>query len=499
LKRIYQEGLLFPGVADSPQRGIRSNDCAMSLAFSRKVAYAAPAFALAVVGIPVYIYIPKFYTDVVGFNIGMLGFLLLAVRIFDAVTDPLLGYITDRSRTPFGRRRPYIAGGSLALAVSLFLLFNPPKASPTFETWWFGICIFSLFFFWTTVVVPYESLGPELTFDYHERTGLFGLRDGAMLAGTLVAASSPLIVSRLLGLPQDPEGERLKFFWISAIYGPMLIFCSWWCVLALRETTGRDHSSRKPIFQGLRAVAQNKPFLLLLSSYTIAAFGSNLPATLILYYVEYVLGSNQADLFLALYFVTGIVFLPAWVLLSRRLGKKWSWIASMGINTGSFLGVFFLGPGDVAVYGVLVFFSGIGLGATIAFPSAMQADVIDYDEFLTGDRREGQYIGLWSISKKLAAALGVGVSLSILSYAGYTPNVEQSETVRVTLRVLYALVPSAFNLLGLGIALFYPIGIQAHQEILAAIQKRKAGEKVRDPLRPERVLAGLEPVSSSRE
>lgn len=80
MERIYQEGALFPGVADSLQRGIRSNDCAMSLAFSRKVAYAAPAFALAVVGIPVYIYVPKFYTDVVGVNIGMLGFLLLADR-----------------------------------------------------------------------------------------------------------------------------------------------------------------------------------------------------------------------------------------------------------------------------------------------------------------------------------------------------------------------------------------------------------------------------------
>jgi len=185
--------------------------------------------------------------------------------------------------------------------------------------------------------------------------------------------------------------------------------------------------------------------------------------------------------------------LPAWVLLSRRIGKKWAWIASMGINTGSFVGVFFLGPGDAPIYGVLVFCSGIGLGATIALPSAMQADVIDYDELLTGERREGQYIGLWSISKKLAAALGVGVSLSILSYAGYTPNVEQSETVRMTLRILYALVPSLFNLLGLGIALFYPIGIQAHREILAAIQKRRAGQKVQDPLRPKRILEGIMP------
>jgi GPH family glycoside/pentoside/hexuronide:cation symporter len=463
----------------------------MSLAFAAKIAYAAPAFTLAVVGIPVYVYIPKFYTDVVGVHLGMLGFILLAVRLFDAVTDPLLGYLTDRTRTPFGRRRPYIALGSLALAVTLYLLFNPPKASPTFETWWFSVCIFSLFLFWTTVVVPYESLGPELTFDYHERTGLFGLRDGAMLAGTLIAASSPLIVSQALGLSQDAEGERLKFFWIAAIYGPMLILCSWWCVLAIKERPGLDLVSGQPLLKGLHAVVRNRPFVLLLASYTIAAFGSNLPATLILYYVEYVLESKQADLFLVLYFVTGVVFLPAWVLLSRRIGKKWAWIASMGVNTGSFVGVFFLGPGDAPIYGVLVFFSGIGLGATIALPSAMQADVIDYDELLTGERREGQYIGLWSISKKLAAALGVGVSLSILSYAGYTPNVEQGETVRMTLRILYALVPSLFNLLGLGIALFYPIGIQAHQEILAAIQKRKAGEEVRDPLRPEQILEGI--------
>ena len=473
------------------QKGIRANGCAMSLAFSGKVAYAAPAFTLAVVGIPVYVYIPKFYTDVVGVHIGMLGFLLLAVRIFDGVTDPLFGYISDRTRTPFGRRRPYIAVGSLALAVSLYLLFNPPEASPTFETWWFGICIFSLFLFWTTVVVPYESLGPELTFDYHERTGLFSMRDGAMLAGTLVAASSPMIVSQVLGLSQDAEGERIKFFWIAATWGPMLILCSWWCVLAIQERAGTEHRSMQPLLQGLRAVVQNRPFLLLLGSYTIAAFGSNLPATLILYYVEYVLGSNYADFFLVLYFVTGIVFLPGWVLLSRRIGKKWAWIASMGINTGSFVGVFFLGPGDAPMYGVLVFFSGIGLGATIALPSAMQADVIDYDELLTGERREGQYIGLWSLAKKLSAALGVGLSLSLLSYAGYTPNVEQTEGVKMTLRVLYALIPSLFNLLGLMIAFFYPIHTVAHREILAAIQKRRAGEKVQDPLKPERILEGM--------
>ena len=172
----------------------------------RKIAYAAPAFALAVVGIPIYVYVPKFYTDIVGVHIGILGYIILAVRIFDAVTDPTLGFVSDRTITRFGRRRPYIGGFSLLLALSIYLLFNPPEGGYTFETAWFGICIFALFLFWTAVAVPYESLGPEITFDYHERTVLFGLRDGALIAGTLLAASSPALVQGIFSLSSDSDG-----------------------------------------------------------------------------------------------------------------------------------------------------------------------------------------------------------------------------------------------------------------------------------------------------
>jgi GPH family glycoside/pentoside/hexuronide:cation symporter len=226
-----------------------------------------------------------------------------------------------------------------------------------------------------------------------------------------------------------------------------------------------------------------------LISYIIAAFGSNLPATLILYYVEYVLQSKQADLFLLIYFVTGVLFLPGWIYMARKLEKKVTWLTAMVINTGAFLGVFFLGPGDAHIYGVLVFLSGIGFGATLAIPSAMQADVIDYDELISGQRREGQYIGIWSITKKLAAALGVGLALSILGAVGYTPNVEQSEQVQLTLRVLYALVPSLCNMAAFFIALAYPISRRIHKDILAAIGERRNGNAVTDPLRPGRILS----------
>jgi GPH family glycoside/pentoside/hexuronide:cation symporter len=479
------------GLSNSLNRGFnekmkRSESDRVPLA--KKVAYAAPAFALAIVGIPVYVYIPKFYTDVVGVNIAMLGYLLLAVRLFDAVTDPAIGFLSDMTQTRFGRRRPYIAGGAIFLSLSMYFLFNPPQASPLFETAWFGVTIFCLFLFWTAIVVPYESLGPEITFDYDERTTLLGMRDGALIAGTLAAASSPAAVAWAFNLSPTDEGERAKFFWIAVLYAPLLIAFCWWCVLSIRERPQLFQGKKQGLLQGLREVSQNRPFIILLISYIVAAFGSNLPATLILYYVEYVLQSKQADLFLLIYFVTGVLFLPGWIYMARKLEKKVTWLAAMAINTGAFTGVFFLGPGDVYLYGVLVFLSGIGFGATLAIPSAMQADVIDYDELLSGQRREGQYIGIWSITKKLAAALGVGIALSVLGGVGYTPNVEQSEQVQFTLRVMYALVPSLCNIAAFVIALAYPISRRIHKDILAAIGERRKGNSVTDPLRPRRIL-----------
>ncbi len=374
------------------------------------------------------------------------------------------------------------------MALFIFLLFNPPEGSPRFETLWFGVCIYALFLFWTVVTVPYESLGPEITFDYNERNALFALRDGLLIAGTLAAAASPALVQAALGLAPDAAGERAKFFWIALIYAPLVVGSAWWCTLAVREQPQSGKTSAG-IFRGLRLVFRNRPFVILLSAYTISAIGNNLPATLILFYVQYVLESPLADFFLLLYFGTGILFLPGWVFLARRIGKKRAWLLSIAVNTGAFTGVFFLGPGQATAYGVLVFLSGVGLGATLALPSSIQADVIDYDELLTGERREGRYIGLWSIAKKLAAAVGVGAGLSILGLAGYVPNAAQPEQVVFTLRVLYALVPSACNLIALAIACAYPISETTHKHILAAIEERKKGLAVEDPLKPGVLIA----------
>jgi GPH family glycoside/pentoside/hexuronide:cation symporter len=449
-----------------------------------RIAYALPAFALAVVGIPIYVYIPKFYTDVVGADITLVGFVLLGIRLFDAVSDPVIGTLSDRTHTRWGRRRPWIGFGVFPLVAAILFLFMPPALEPTAALVWFGVGVFAVFLAWTAVTVPYESLGPEITFDYDERTTILSLRDGMLILGTVVAAASPAIVDAVLGLGDDAAAERTKFGTVALLYAPLIVAACLVCARFVQEKARNVDAAPKATnpLRDMRRLAGNRPFMILLASYTVAAIGSNLPATLIPYYVEYVIGDPDVEAFLLLYFVTGILLLPLWVWAAKRMGKKWAWIIAAAINSSTFAGVFFLGRGDVMEYAILVVLSGIGFGATLALPSAMQADVIDYEELRTGSRREGEIIGIWAVSKKLAAAFGVFVAFPILGITGYEPNFEQSENVELALRTLYALVPSVFNLVGLVIALGYPIDRAAHVAILDAVERKRDGETVGDPL-----------------
>jgi GPH family glycoside/pentoside/hexuronide:cation symporter len=442
------------------------------LELSVKLAYALPAFAMAVVGIPIYIYIPKFYTDVIGLNISVVGASLLALRLFDAITDPMMGLISDRTTSSHGRRRPYIAVGSLLLAASIVCLFNPPSMGIPATTAWFIAWLALVFLFWTLTVVPYEALGPELIHDYHERTVLFGYRDGFLIAGTMVAATAPVVIRSLLADASGPHADQYVFFMMSIIYAPLIICCCGVCFFIIKEAKPTKNAASFQLRESLSTTFQNKPFCILLVAFSFSAVAAQMPATLILFYVEYVLESTHAELFLLIYFVSGIALLPAWVWVSRRIGKKAAWMTSMGINTGAFFYVFWLGAGDEWLFGILVFVSGIGFGAGLALPSALTADVIDYDQALSGERREGQYIGVFSVAKKMAGAAGAGLGLWILGSMGYAPGQPQNPQVVLALRILYALVPCILSIIAFLIAGFYPLSEARHDEILKQIHRR---------------------------
>lgn len=454
-----------------------------ALPLRTRLAYGAPNLGLALVGIPILVYLPRFYSDVVGISVAWLGVIFVVGRVIDAVTDPLVGVLSDRSRSSRGRRRPWILWGCLPLALLSVALYVPPQGLPDgVATAWASLVILGWFLAYTAVNVPYRALGPELSDDYDERTALFSIREGLLVVGTLFAAVGPGLIGLLLGLDDgsghaadEGRAERQRFAVYAAVAAPVLVLA---CLVCVRQVQERFAAQAGPptsisgVSAQLRDAFANRPFVILLLAFVVIALGSSLPTVLISYFLTYWLGAAELlPLFLLIYLGVGLACLPGWVWLSRRRGKKITWLAAMAVNVGFFAFVSLLAPGQVLAYGLLVAGSGIGGVAVLAMPYAMQADVIDHDELRTGERREGLYGGLWSIAEKTAAGLGLGLSMLTLDAVGYRPNQPQSPLVLDVLRVLYVGVPCACTAAGFWIASKYPLDRAAHQAIAAGLDR----------------------------
>lgn len=435
---------------------------------STSIIYALPAFGLALMGVTFYVLLPKFYTDTVGISGTVLGVIILASRVWDGVLDPTLGYLSDRTQSRYGRRKPWMGLATIPLLVLFSALLYPQLFGDSVLA--LGLVTFLFFVFWTAVAVPYQSLGAELSVSYTERTKVLAFRDGALVFGTLGAVIIPEILAGA-GIIEP----RNRFAALAGIYSVVLFATLALCLVYVPERRWReDQRPTGPILLNLRAIAKNKPFMILLIAYIIGGFGSQLPATLFLYYVQYVLESDRGPLFLLLYFGVGFLFLPMWVWLARRFGKKESWIAAMTVNAGSFVGVLFLGAGEIGWYTLIVVCSGIGFGGTLALPSSMQADVIDYGELQTGTRQEGQITGLWLVANKFSAALGAGLALPLIELSGYVPNAAQPEAVVSMLRWLYGGVPCLCYGLAIFVACYYPINAKSFERIRSELASRRA-------------------------
>lgn len=439
-------------------------------------AYGAPGLVLAALALTFYVFLPKYYADVVGIDLTVLGVVVLLSRVWDAVIDPAIGALSDRTRSRWGRRRPWMGLGAIPLAGTFMLLVVLPHIeSPLLEGLYLGALTFLFFLFWTMVTVPYEALGAELSFVYDERTRLLGVREGAVLAGTLLAALVPIAVGLGIDLPAGAAGERQRYWLIGLTYAVLVMLLVGVCLLVVRERMWAESQRPKAFFRNLRTIWGNSPFRTLLAAYATSALGVSVAATMILFYVEHVLGSGAGPVFLAIYLGIGTATVPLWIYLARRLEKRRAWLLALGINTGAFVWAILLGRGDALLFGAIVVFSALGLGGVMALPPSMQADVIDYDEWKTGTRREGEYIGFWSIIKKLAAALSAGLAFPILDLSGYAPGaVEQVPTAIWTLRLLYVGTPSVCNLVAMAIAWRYPIDRRMHEGIRRDIDARMA-------------------------
>jgi glycoside/pentoside/hexuronide:cation symporter, GPH family len=465
----------------------RSGGAAAPLSTAVKVLYAGPTFPLAAMAVPVFVYMGKFYADVVMVPLGHLALAIALARAFDALTDPLMGWISDRTRTRWGRRRPYIALGAPLLGLAFLALFSPPATLSTeLATLWFAVCFLAYFFCHTVFSIPYNALGPELSLDYHERSSLFGWRESFALIGTIIAAVAPGVFVIWLG------SERAAFSAIGAFCAASLIVLGTSAAARLRERPAFSQRTSNPLVPGVRRALRNRPFRILLASYVVGSVTAAIPGTLLPFFIEYVIQPERLVLWttlgIASHFVAALASIPFWIALSRRVGKRAAWLAAYAMAIVSLAAAFFLGKGDIAP-GLVVFgWAGVAFGGQLLLTPSIQADVIDYDELLTGKRREAQYGALWTLFPKLVAIPGAAIPLAVLAGLGYEPKVEQSEEVIFALRALLGLVPAAFASLALLIAWRFPITEPVHRAIQGGIDRHARGEAAADPLTGRVVL-----------
>lgn len=456
------------------------------LSLGMKLTYGAPSIAGAAMAIPVAIHVNPFYSDTVLVPLAWVALAAALARILDAMIDPFVGWLSDHTHTRWGRRRPWIALATPIAALVFIALFTPPTwLSQEGAAIWFGTCMMLFFIMNMLYGLPHAALGPELTLDYHERSTLFSVREGFALLGTLVAAVVPGILIKQLG------DERRAFAEMSLAYGVLMVVLYWLLVLRVRERP--DFVSRKsnPLVPGVRRSLRNRPFSVLFACYVVASIPGAIPGLLMPYFNRYVLNPPPVDagaaqswlsIFLAAYFMSGLVCLPLWLALAKRIGKLNAWLTSfvMGITGG--IALFLLGPGDNVACLVVIAWAGSSFGAGLFLPPAIQADVIDYDELHTGKRREAQYLALWGLVPKFIVIPSASLPLALLAWLGYQPNVAQSPQVLLAIRAVFALTPAAFSIAAFFIAWRFPIDEKVHRAILDGVAAHGRGELAVDPL-----------------
>ncbi|BBF92749.1 MFS transporter [Blastochloris tepida] len=436
--------------------------------FGQILAYAAPALPLAALALPFYVLVPEFYARSVGLPIATVGAVLLAVRVFDAVTDPLIGLLADRTRVRFGRRRIWVAVAAPVTAGAAAMVFLPPDGAGALHLLlWAGLMSVA----WTALAVPYFAWGAELSTSYAGRSRVVAARETLTVLGTVVALLAQAAIPALWG-----GGQASALAGLALLVGLMLPAAAALAVGAAPEPADRS-VSRLDLREGSAQMLANRPFRRLLAAFFLNGLANGFPATLFLFYVGDRLGASAyAGPLLLVYFLCGVAGVPAWLALAQRTSKHRAWSLAMLIACAAFVTAAFLGPGDAGLFLVVCVITGLTLGADLILPGAIQADVIDVDTAATGEQRSGLYLAVWSLATKAALAAAVGIAFPVLSWAGFDPaQGAASERGLIALAMLYAAVPVALKLAAIALMWRFPLDAAEQARLRAAIERRQAG------------------------
>jgi GPH family glycoside/pentoside/hexuronide:cation symporter len=452
-----------------------------SLPLGRKMGYGLSELGTTSTEVLIRLYLLIFYTDIVGLSPRLAGYAVALAVVWDAVTDPLMGVLSDATRTRFGKRRPYIVFGGLALAFSITLLFSTPVISSTTGKFLYLLgCYILVNTSMTIITVPHAALGRELTFDANERTevygwrllfGNFGFLTGTILPGIMLTRFSRGGGQEMQVLAHSRAAEVIAAIIVVAALGTFF------------STRGLDRINPQrsrvrfaTVIPSLFSVLRNRIFLPLFLAYFIATVGLSVNSTTALYFYRYrlQLPENQVQLILGVFIFVFCVSLVVWVLVSRRLGKKmpafWASL-SLGILTSVIYPL--APPGKILLPLIIAVVGGFLVGSIVLLESLV-ADTVDYDELKTGSKREGIYFGFWKMSTKIARAGAIAIAGNLLHIIGYVPNAEQLPEVNRRLGLIFGPGVGFFMVAGALVFLLMPLTSEMHERIQQLLLKRRS-------------------------
>jgi GPH family glycoside/pentoside/hexuronide:cation symporter len=449
-----------------------------------KLFYGIGDLGNAVVNSAIQFFLMKFYTDGALVLPALAGNALLIGKIWDAVNDPLFGWLTDKTKSRFGKRRVFMIFGAVPLAIAIALLWYVPPADRLWTFIWIAFTFILFDTAWTLTNVPYYALTSELTDDYDERSSLTTYRMVMAVPAYLVgAALTPAIVG-FFAL------QRTGYAFIGIVYGVLaavvlLVSASGYRERADKIVTSAEPSPFKSFLQALR----NRPFVWLCSTYFVLNLSFAFIKVLMAYYVQYqLLMEAQISLVMGLLLICVTISLPFWQWLSRKMDKGPAYALGMGVGAVAVVLTFFLPHGSTSLIYLISAIAGFGFAANWIFPWAMVADVADYDRLETGQQRSGMYYGVWGLATKISEALALAAVGWVLTGFGYVPNIEQTPHALLGIRLFFGLIPAVCILVGLPFLVRYPITRRNHAEIREKLEARE-----KQAQEAELALQGIKP------
>lgn len=429
--------------------------------------YGLADFPVMLIIIPMAIWLSRFYTGDMGLGLSAVANILLFARLFDVITDPIVGYLSDATNTRWGRRKPWILASVPFLLLGIYHVFLPPEGAGIWYLFWW---LMVLWLGWTMLMIPYYAWAAELSDDYDERTRITGWRAVMGSVGGIAAQLIPFVALVAFGFGGTANVMNLLGICLMLVV-PLCIGLTLWRVPEFPSTS----TSQVPLRKGLRLMWGNAPFKRLVLGFVLSSTGLAIVMPLYIFYVEFIVTESPANVpyLVIVSSIAGFIAIPGWVWLSERIGKHRAWISGL-LMLATFSPVYLLlGPGDFWVMMPFIFLMGLATGSFQALPNSMKADVIDLDTVQSGENRAAFFFSAWSLVMKLASSLGSWLALQSLAWFGFNAanGAQNTPEALMGLRLTIGILPASMFVLAAIVVWGYPITKERQRDIRAQIDQ----------------------------